>query len=59
MLSFIAKLVTLYQSGHSKPSIAQNLQNTFNYDQKYHELLNFSSDVSIKKKHLRFLANGV
>ena len=27
-----------------------------NYDKSYHDLLNFSNDVSIHQKHLRFLA---
>ena len=27
-----------------------------NYDKSYHDLLNFSNDVSICQRHLRFLA---
>ena len=27
-----------------------------NYDESYHNLLNFSNDVSIHQRHLRFLA---
>ena len=30
-----------------------------NYDKSYHDLLNFSNDVSIHQRHLRFLANEV
>ena len=50
-----------------KPSIAkickihfQTLQIVYNnYDKSYHDLLNFSNDVSIHQKHLRFLATEV